>query len=51
MITHGIKDISSLVTACSMKGVVNSIKNPVLTIAKEKDLDGSNDAFDPCPKN
>ena len=46
-----MNDTSSFVTTCSMKRVVNSNKNLVLTIAEAKDPDKSNDAFDPCSPN
>ena len=46
-----MKDSSLLVTIGYMKIVLNSNKNLVLRVAKEKYFDESNDAFDPCRKN
>ena len=47
---HGMKDNSSLFSADSMKRIVNSNKNLVLTAIKMKDLDKSHDGLDPCSK-
>ena len=51
MRAHGMKDSSSLVTIGSMERVVNAHKNLMLTVAEDKDIDKSNDAFDPCYMN
>ena len=48
---YGMKDISSFVTTGSMKRVVNSNNNRVLTIVEEKDTNKSNDDLDHCYPN
>ena len=48
---HGMKDNSSIVSACSMKIFVNAKNNFVLIAIKEKYLDKSHDGLDPCSKS